>query len=261
MEHITSKDNLQVKRYVKLRDRKKHRQEEGAFVIESVKLLAEAVAADVCLEVVFYTEQALVKQEDLLRRIAKTTTRHYLINEELERRMTITDNAGGVFAIAKLLDKSAVLGTMKEGGRFCYLSSLQDTGNVGTILRTALALGLSGVILSADTCDVYSPKVLRASMGAVFHLPLYHGTEIVADLQTLSPRFTTYATVVDPTATPVTAVTFPPDHVVVIGNEGNGLPADVVSLCDHAITIPMKGKAESLNAGMAAGILMWEQMK
>lgn len=261
MEGITSKTNPLIKRYVRLRDSKKARCEEGCFVLETAKLLQEAVGAEVPIETLLVTEQAADQQADLLERLAQKGTRFFCISAAIEEKLTKTANAGGLFAIAAMPSPPSLWETMQQGGRLLYLCQLQDSGNVGTILRTALALGLSGIILSADCCDRYSLKVLRASMGAAFKLPLWISQDPVADLTRLQERFTAYAAVVDADAESVTSCLFAEDRIVVIGNEGNGLPPAVVQCCRQRITIPMDGAAESLNASMAAGILMWELMK
>lgn len=261
MEYITSKTNSLIKHYVRLRDQKKARYAEQCFVVETAKLLQEAVAAGVLLQVLLVTEEAFVQHEKWVSSILENASVQVVrISDEIEEKLTQTANAGGLFAICKMLDKPVLLNTIKTGGRFVYLSRLQDSGNVGTIIRTALALGLSGILISPDCCDVYSLKVLRASMGGVFRLPIYDGVTL-AQLSDLQERFVTYAAVVEETADAVTTFRFAKDSIVVIGNEGNGLDEETISACQKQITIQMKGAAESLNAGMAAGILMWEQMK
>lgn len=255
-EQIISRDNPKIKQYLKLRDQKKHRLQEGLFVIESYKLLQEAIDANWEMISIFGTEQGLQK----LSLPSDSTVRVYEVSDSIEQKLTATANSGGVFAVLKRPDK----GSGFEGigsGRYLYLCGLQDSGNVGTVIRTALALGISGVIVSGDCCDIYSLKVLRASMGGVFHLPIFQGGDSLEDLKILGNSLHRYAAVVDETAVDATTVQLWDNSMIVIGNEGNGLPQAVVDLCDTAITIRMKGKAESLNAGMAAGILMWEQMK
>ena len=142
------------------------------------------------------------------------------------------------------------------------VENLQDPGNLGAVLRTAEALGLSGVLLAGNCCDVYSPKVLRASMGAVFRLP-FRSVERLADAApTLRQTgFALYAAVPDRTAKRVTELSFEKPSIIAVGNEGNGLEAETVAACGQAVTIPMRGRAESLNAAASAAILMWELMR
>lgn len=141
------------------------------------------------------------------------------------------------------------------------LCQLQDPGNMGMILRTCDALGIEAVLLT-QCCDLYSPKVVRATMGSVFRVPVLNFSspeELLAFLH--QKQICSYASVPDRTALSLTECRFSHGCAVWIGNEGNGLPDTVISACQYAVTIPMKGGAESLNAAMAAGILVWEMMR
>ena len=264
MEELTSRTNPAVKEYVKLRDSRSYRYQMGCFVLESHKLVQEALDSDVLVETVWMTAKAMEKFPKLLKSILEKKIPVVQISKEIEQKCTLTGNAGGVFARCgglKIIDKNQEVTKIGHDGKYLFLVDLQDTGNVGTILRTALALGVDGVIVSATTCDLYSLKVLRASMGCLFRLPIYRSSAPAEDLKNLSRHFVTYAAVVDDQAMPVGSFSFAANSIVVIGNEGNGLPKEVCSACTHRITIPMEGRAESLNASMAAGLLMWEQMK
>lgn len=262
MEKITSKDNHSIKEYHKLANSKSYREKTGKFAIESVKLIIEAIQSHVTIEKVFVTQSSYEKNYTILQKFfVNLQTNSYLITDELEQKLTQTNNAQGFFAICKKLDKHLDIGKIKKDGKYVFLSKLQDTGNVGTIIRTAEAMGLSGVIVSKDTCDVTSMKVLRASMGSVFRMKIYVSCEEVADIRQLSDYFSIYAAVLDKGAVRLTDVVFSPNSIVVIGNEGNGLSQQIIDICSEKITIQMAGNTESLNAGMAAGILMWEMMK
>lgn len=262
MEKITSRENRAVKEYKKLADSKSYRHQQQRFVIESVKLVTEAVASGVELEKVFVTQLSLQKNYEALQSLfEKKQIKFYEISREIEQKLTQTANAQGIFAVCKKLDKQWDIGKIKEDGKYIFLSRLQDTGNVGTIIRTAEAMGLNGVIVSRDTCDITSMKVLRASMGSAFRVNLFVCDDDAAALQKLGAAFATYAAVLDPQAESLTQITFPQNSILVIGNEGNGLAQDVIDACQHKVMIPMKGNAESFNAGMAAGIFMWEMMK
>lgn len=132
---------------------------------------------------------------------------------------------------------------------------------MGMILRTADALGVDAV-LSCGSCELYSPKVVRATMGSIFRVPVYEMTDAAALLEELRCHgICSYAAVPDHSAVPLMECDFSGSCAFWIGNEGNGLPADVIGACDASITIPMQGGPESLNAAMAAGICMWEMMK
>ena len=149
-------------------------------------------------------------------------------------------------------------------GEQCYLAleDLQDPGNLGTVVRTAEALGFGGLILSAGCCDLYNPKVLRGSMGGVFRLPAYITADMVTTVGRLRTKgFRCFACVPDEDALPVQTAPFGPGSICLIGNEGNGLRPETVAACGERLTIPMAGRAESLNASMAAGIVLWEMAR
>ena len=266
MERITSRENKMIKEYGKLLNAKSYRDKTGKFVVESRKLVQEAYESGVELEKVFVTQSGYEKSQAALQKLFEgkkggKSPSFYEITEDLEKKLTQTGNAQGIFAVCKKLDKPMNLNTIKNGAKYIFLSELQDTGNVGTIIRTADALGLDGVILGKNTCDVFSLKVLRASMGSVFHIDLYQSENPAEDLQGLSKRFQTYAAVLDEQAKSLKEISFDGGSIVVIGNEGNGLSQDIVSACSQKVFIPMKGQAESFNAGVAAGILIWEMAK
>lgn len=267
METITSNTNANIKEYVKLRDSKSFRNKNNLFVVESVKLLSEAVDSGVVIKKAFVTSLSKEKNYEALQSLfdkSKNNTEKvklYEITQDIENKMTITGNSQGVFAVCEKLDKNNLLDKISLEGKYVFLSHLQDTGNVGTIIRTALALGLDGVIVSKDTCDLYSLKVLRASMGGVFRIKWYESENVKDDLKRLSVNSKTYSAVLDDTATDILDVKFSDNSIVVIGNEGNGLDIEEVEVCTDKITISMKGNAESLNASIASSILMWEMMK
>lgn len=173
--------------------------------------------------------------------------------------MSDTESAQGIFAQCSKLDKFLSPDTIEDNGIYLALSDLQDPGNIGTIIRTAEAIGIKGLLLSENCCDIYNPKVVRATMGSVFRVPFLISDNFCRDLRKFSDKgIVSYATVLDDEAKSITQVCFGGSGIAVIGNEGNGLSPEVVSCCDEKITIKMRGNTESLNAAMAAGIIMWQ---
>lgn len=261
LNHITSKDNKGIKEYIKLARSRSYREETGCFALETVKLVQEALDSGVNILRLYAGPELQKNRPDLLEQARELGTEINLISPELEEKMTQTGNSRGCFAVCKRLDKLHHMDTIGKKGRFLFLNGLQDNGNVGTILRTAEALGVDGVILSRDCCDLFALKTLRAAMGSAFRIPVYRSEDPRADLLRLGERFLTCAAVVGGDARPVTEAPFGANVILVIGNEGNGLPEEISSCCRLRITIPMAGKAESLNAAMAAGILTWEMLR
>ena len=261
MNQITSKDNKGIKEYVKLARSRAFREETGCFALETVKLVREALNNKVDILRLYVTPALLDTHPDLVAQALHFGVECSIISPELEEKMSQTGNSRGCFAIGKRLDKLHHIDKIGKKGRFLFLNGLQDNGNVGTILRTADALGADGVILSHDCCDLYALKTLRAAMGSAFRVKVFRSEHPKEDLLSLGRDFETCAAVVDGDAYPVTQMNFGDSAIIVIGNEGNGLPDDIVDCCAVRITIPMAGRAESLNAAMAAGILTWEMLR
>ena len=255
---ITSKDNPTVKLYQKLSSSKKERLQYGLFVLEGLRITEDALR-DGSVSHLILTENAYSKTADELLQADLRDTKVLVISNELGNRIASTDSTQGVFAICRI--PSGRKPAFCDDGRYVVLYGLQDPGNVGMIIRTADALGINGVILSGS-CDLYSPKVIRSTMGSVFRMAV----SVINDTDALFALLEengveSSAAVIDKDAVKVTECSFTGRQAVFIGNEGNGLPADVAHRCTRRVTIPMSGNINSLNAAMAAGILMWELKK
>ncbi len=256
MERIESRENARIKEYGKLAISRKHRDQSGKFVLEGIKLLGEAVRCGLQTEQVFVTESCFSSHSELEELVAGKKN-VFLISDAVESRISQSQSPQGVYAVCKKLDKPQNLDTIDSNGSYLALWDLQDPGNVGTIIRGADAMGLNGIFLSRNCCDLYNLKTIRAAMGSLFRVPVY-----LVDMASFlkESKLRSYAAVVTPNALPVTKVDFR-GAVTVIGNEGNGLSDEQAASCTERITIPMLGNAESLNAAMAATILMWEMAR
>lgn len=259
---VTSKDNQWVKEYRSLCSDARKRRESGCFAIEGARLCGDALSSGIRLRAVLYTPAALETYRAVVEPLTAAAEQAVEITPELARYMGDTTNPQGVFCIAKSLDIWKNLDTIDIMGQYGALEDMQDPGNLGTIIRTAEALGLSGLLLSDGCCDIHNPKVLRGSMGGVFRLPLFCAGDMAQTVAFLQQRgMTAFACVVDGDATPITAADMGTGSIALIGNEGNGLRPATVAACAHRVTIPMEGRAESLNASMAAGIVLWEMKR
>lgn len=258
MEKITAKDNEKIKRYAKLASQKKARDEQGLFVIEGIKLFEEAVRSNVEMEQIFLSEGFLPRWECLQKPCPMPPA--FLISEAVERKIAASPSHQGIYAVCKKLDKPLNLGKIDNNGKFIALWNLQDPGNVGTIFRAADAMRISGIIVSENCCDLYNLKTIRSAMGSLFRMPF-----VIADMESFlrehEDTLHSYAAVIDKDALSLPNADFSGGSVVVIGNEGNGLSAEQASCCRDKLTIPMPGSAESLNAAMAATIIIWEMAK
>ncbi len=258
MREITSSDNPKIKLYKKLTESRKCRRENGLFTIEGARLTEDAVRENVSLHSVFVTGQYLEKYGETF--CFPKETEVYLITEDIGRKISSTDNAQGIFAVCRTLDKPSVSDIIKSGGRYVLLHNIQDPGNLGTVIRTADAVGMDGVFL-CGCCDLYNPKTVRSTMGSLFRV-----NAAETPFEEVFPLFEksgvpTYAAVVDGDASSVSDCDFSRGGTVLIGNEGNGLPKEISEMCGEKITIKMLGNVNSMNAAMAAGIIMWELSK
>ena len=245
---ITSKDNPVIKLYQKLSSSKKERVQYGLFVLEGLRITEDAIREESGLLHILITEQAYDKYGEKLFQADLRDTRVIVISNELGNKIASTGTPQGVFAICRIPAQKQMI--FAENGR-----------NVGMMIRTADALGLDGVILSGS-CDLYSPKVIRSTMGSVFRVNIMIENDAEKLFEMLhSSGVETSAAVIDKDAVPVTDLCFEGRQAVLIGNEGNGLPCEISNACTRRITIPMHGNVNSLNAAMAAGILMWELKK
>lgn len=255
---ITSKDNATVKQTVKLLSSSAERAREGRFGVEGLRLCRDA-AAFLPLRELFYTEKAGENFPDVAL-LAEKADAVYRVSEAVMGKLSDTVSPQGVVAVFDLPPR---VGTAPDPhGRWLALERMQDPANLGAVARTAEALGLSGLIVSGDGCDPFSPKAQRAAMGALVRLPVFVTEDFSATMKACQQGgATVYAAVVRKGAEQLGAISFSKNSIVMIGNEGNGLSEEAVGLADVTVTIPMTGRAESLNASVAAALFCWELMK
>lgn len=261
MEYITSKANERVKHAVKLRDSSAARKSEGLFFAEGARLCADAALTGVAVKELFITEAAAEKYKDYVAAIEKAAERVFTVSDEVAEKLSDTKNGQGVFCVCKMLDKIANIGKIKYTGKYAALDNVSNPANFGAIVRTAEAMGLDGVIVSGG-CDIYNPKAQRASMGSLFRLNVVETDELASFMAELRANgMKVYASVPDSGAPKITETDMSGGVVCIIGNEGNGISASVAASADSPVTIPMRGRAESLNAAAAASIIIWEMMR
>ena len=258
---IESRKNERVKIYKKLSQSASERARSGEFTAEGARLCADAARSGVRIKSVFYTVQALEKYRPYLEEIFGRAESACEISEPVAEALRDVRSSQEVFCILSREGLPSE-GTLSPEGLYIAAERIQDPSNLGALFRTAEALGISGVILSDDCCDRFSPKALRASMGSVFRLPVQEVKNLPASLRKWGEQgFFTFAAVPDQNAESVLQCRFAPGSITVIGNEGSGLTEETIRACRTRVTIPMRGRAESLNASAAAMILMWEMMR
>ncbi len=258
MEKITSKANEKIKFAALLSQSAQARREHGLFLLEGARLCADAAASAVEIEQAFFTPEALAKYADAAEAVIGRSKACFEITGEISARLSETRTAQGLFCVCKMLDKAENGYKMDMDGKYIALENIQDPSNLGAICRTAEALGITGLI-AAGGCDIYNPKALRAAMGSSLRLPILQTGDLPSLLLTAKENgMLTLASTVSPRAVPIGSL---PPHagvVCVIGNEGAGIGEETAKACAASVTIPMKGRAQSLNAAVSAAILMWE---
>ena len=248
MEHITSLKNPRVLQWKSLKDRK-GRRETGCFLAEGRKMVEEALASG------FPVEALLVDDKRAGEFSLPGGVPAFALPDHVLAAVCDTKTPQGIAAVVRMESGKPL------GSRVVALDGVQDPGNVGTIIRTADAAGLDGVILSAQCADVFSPKTLRATMGSVFRMPLVVTDDLPGYLRSL--RETGYSVI----SSQLDGEPFYQRSGVgerfclIIGNEGNGVSDEVKAEATHKVALPMRGGAESLNAAIAAGIMMYDLMR
>lgn len=250
MQLIESTRNETVKRARQLSSRK-GRLEQGRHFIEGDRLVREAVisGADIC-------EAFIEEGHELMAAVLEGSgAKVYTVKRTVMETLTLTETPQWVCATVRT--PAIDLPEYYHEGLIVALDAVQDPGNLGTILRTADAMGAAGLLLGSGCADPYAPKPLRAAMGSVYHMPVWQG-ELAAEIKRLKAQDFTLVcghlhggdTLPDPTK----------KMCLVIGNEGNGVSDEVADMCNK-YKLPMYGFAESLNAAVAAGILIYELAK
>lgn len=260
MDRITSGQNPVVKEVRALKNRKE-REEKGLFFIEGLRIVDEALSAGAPIKyAVLSGSFAAGAGLETAARLEAADVKTYVLPDSLFEALSETKTPQGLLAVLELR-RRRFDGAGFSGSLFVLLENIRDPGNMGTIIRTADAAGFSGVVAAGGCVDVYNPKVLRSTMGSVFHIPVFcHGD--VADALSVfkAGGFKTAASHISGSHTIYEAdLTLP--TVLVIGSEAEGISREVEEASDMLVRIPMPGRAESLNASVAAGVMMYEALR
>ena len=250
MKIISSKSNALIVEIAKLKQ-KKHRDAQNLFYVEGAKLLKEALASGYCVRYVIYVDELPISLSNGESEIIKVT-------REVYKKFTDEEGFEGVMCVLEKPGEREI----KYDKPVIIIDNVQNPGNVGGIIRTADAICRTDIILTGDCADIYSSRTQRAAMGAIFRQNIKISRNIKIELEILKENgYNIFATYLDNNATSVENVGFGGRYAVIFGSEGAGLDADVVSLCDERIIIPINAGSESLNVAVAAGIILWEMGK
>ena len=250
---ISSAQNTQVKNIIKLNQKAKARREQGLFIAEGRKMFLEA--PDDWIEKI-YAAESMLEDEEVMKKVRRFSWD--AVENGVFRQMCDTQTPQGILTVLRQPSYELEDLLKEEKPLLMVLEDLQDPGNAGTIIRTGEGAGVSGVFLTKTCVDITNPKVIRATMGSVYRIPFFYVEDVVSLKQKLQGR----------------GIRFFPAHLqgknsydreynehgteFLIGNEGKGLTDQAADAADCLIRIPMCGQVESLNAAMAAGILMYE---
>lgn len=258
MEVIKSKDNPLIKQMVLLMQNRKDRIKNGAFVAEGARFCSEAVISGVNIRHTLMTEEFCSSHKQDAERFMSVCSDVRLISEAVAGKLGATVNSQGVFCVCDIPSFKKTL----DGNKYICLEDVRDPGNIGTIIRSAEAFGMDGVILLGNCADVYSPKVLRSTMGTIFRLPIISFDSVQSAFDAFKKAgFKSFGAVLERNSKKLSEISFSEKTICIIGNEANGLTQMAQNFCDEFLFIEMSGGAESLNAAVAASVIMWEMQK
>lgn len=248
---IESTSNPLVKQWKKLKD-KKYRKLTNEYLIEGVNLCLECIAyrKDLISAAIVTVDKA---------HLAEGISPLYVVSEKIMETLGDTEAPQGIILLGKMQQQEDAF---ENARRIVYLDKVKDPGNVGTIIRSADAFGADAVVLSAECADLYNPKTVRATMGSMYHLPVFCEEDYLATLRNLKNNgFMIITGSLDTDNTPATVDFVHNKTVICLGNEAHGVSDELVSLGVTKVKIPMPGKAESLNVAIAGSVLLYEAIR
>ena len=256
---ITSTSNNKIKKVNALQKKARLRKEEGLFVVEGIKMFKEVPKE--LLKEVYVSEDFFENNKKEIEKYAAGKIE--IVSRNVLEYMSDTVTPQGILCLVKQPEHSLVdiinlfEKSKKNKNRFLILEDIRDPGNLGTIIRTSEAAGVTGVIMTLETADIFNPKVVRSTMGSIFRLPFVYVKDIKEAVESLQKcGIKTYATSLDADRY-VDEISLSKNCAFLIGNEANGLHKETCELADELVKIPMDGGVESLNAAISAAVLIY----
>ena len=265
---ISGKNNPTITDISKL-SAKKYRMQNKLFLCDGVKLFLEAVKYGANIRYIVLDNSAEISKEvaECVRKCAMNGTKILCVENYVFEKLTSENSPQGIITVCDFYTKRHTFSTSVKndemrGKKAMILESIRDPGNIGTIFRNAVALGVEKMIISSDCADIYSPKVVRASMGAIFKLDICVVDDLIETVENLKQDGRrVLATALDDKALVLGKDKVGADDVIVLGNEGHGMSQKLIDACSDILFIPMNENTESLNVAMASAIIMWEISK
>ena len=258
MQVISSKDNELIKHIKKLKDNK-YRDENNEYIIEGVKLIEEAVQEKSRIKKVIICDDTTRTYEiptNVMLEIAKYECIY--VTDKIFSSITQVINPQGILAIIEKSTENQQIDYSED--IIVALDNVQDPGNLGTILRTVDSIGLKQIIVTKDTVDAFNSKVVRSTMGAIFRIKIIETTDLVQSIKEMRKHHFKLMVTSLQTDNSIYDIEFN-KKIIVIGNESTGVSKEIQDMADEKAKIPMLGKTESLNASVAAGIVMYEYVR
>lgn len=258
MQTITSKDNELIKHIRKLKD-KKYRDESNEYVVEGVKLVEEAVKENAKIKQIIVCEDTTRTYEiptHIMLEIAKYEC--ISVSDKIFNIITQVTNPQGIMAIIEKNAQDAQIDYSQD--IIVVLDDVQDPGNLGTILRTVDSIGLNQIIVSKGTADAFNSKVVRSTMGAIFRIKIIEVEDLAQAIKEMRKHHFKLMVTSLQTKNSIYDIDFN-KKIIVIGNEANGVSKEIQDMADEKAKIPMLGRTESLNASVAAGVVMYEYVR
>ena len=253
---ITSISNAQVKQVCAYVQKAKERRQDGIFVVEGPRMFEEAPAE--WIYKVYVTESFCEKHksDDIYSKLKEIG--YETVSDEVLVKMSDTKTPQGILCLVRQPHYTLEDLLFPKNGSFVVLEDLQDPGNLGTIIRTGEGAGIAGVIMTANTVDIFNPKTIRATMGSIYRVPFVYVQDIAVAIKKLQAAdITVYAAHLKGEQY-YDAFDYTKGSAFLIGNEGNGLKEETANLADKYVKIPMAGQVESLNAAIATTLFMYE---
>lgn len=261
MQSITSTSNSLYKDVKNLKQ-KKFRDEKGEYLIEGIRFVEEALKAKANIKHLFFDLklEKLKGGNELLDMAMKTDISLYEVGEHLMEGLSDTENSQGVVAVLPI-KAFALNEVINNSKRLLVLETIQDPGNMGTIIRTADAAGFDGIVALRGCVDIYNPKVLRSTMGSIFHIPVVTNAEMADTVRFIREKgLKSFAAHLKGEKS-IYEADMSNGGVIFIGNEASGLSEELSAWANELVKIPMPGKAESLNASVASALFMYEMVR
>ena len=254
IDYIQSKDNKTIKHIISLQQRK-YRQRFGEYIVEGIRAVTD-IGNKGYLRSILIRESKQSELEPLIQK-GFTVSSIYIVQDPIFNKIEHSVNGQGILGIAKKCVND-LHSFVVEDGLYIALDGVQDPGNLGTIIRTAVAVGAKGIFLLKGTVDPYNEKCVRSTMSALCNIPIFEDVTLSEFYDFIKDNtIKTYVTSLE-NAKPYHTISYAKRTMVILGNEGNGVSRDIIEMCDQAITIPMYGDIESLNVSIAAALCMYK---